>query len=179
MQHIGTPEEWRDIPGYEGRYQVSNHGQVRSCDRLVPHKDGTETFRKGRTLRPHKNRGGYLMVSLGSRNNQSVHRLVAQTFIGPIPEGMLVCHWNDVPDDNRVENLRIGNYVDNGLDSIRTGKHQSCRRTHCPHGHEYTPENTYINKTSGARICRACARAQDMKRRDARRNYWKQRRAAV
>lgn len=159
-----TPERWLPVVGYEGKYEVSSTGRVRSLSRRVEHRDGTDRWLDGRILKATADRKGHLYVSLGAGNRRWVHRLVIEAFVGPIPEGKMVLHWNDIPGDNRIENLRIGDHRENSADSIRNGRHPSCRRTHCPHGHEYTPENTYVHKTSGARVCRACMRWNDRKR---------------
>ena len=75
-------EIWKDIPNYEGSYQVSNTGLVRSVDRVVTDKDGGVRRYKGRVLKPGSNRG-YERVVLYNDNgatNKSVHRLVLETF---------------------------------------------------------------------------------------------------
>lgn len=81
-------EEWRDIEGYEGLYQVSNLGRVRSLDRSVElrHcKGGTAIhFYKGKLLKPIINNYGYRVINLakdGKNTMKSIHRLVAETFI--------------------------------------------------------------------------------------------------
>lgn len=92
-------EEWKDILGYEGKYQVSNTGRVQS----LKHNDV-------KILRLSKNKGGYLLVGLGLNGIHStkyVHRLVWEAFNGPIPEGMQVNHINEDKTDNRLENLNL------------------------------------------------------------------------
>lgn len=81
-------EIWKDIKGYEGLYQVSNLGRVRSLDRTVNYKDKSKALRKGRILKTHQYKCGYSRVVLWNENtykNKSVHRLVAQAFI-PNPD---------------------------------------------------------------------------------------------
>lgn len=86
---------WKDAPGYEGRYQVSNHGEVRNA-------------RSGRTLKPHRQGSGYLqtmMIKEGERTYPLVHRLVALAFL-PNPENKpQINHKNGDKTDNRPENL--------------------------------------------------------------------------
>lgn len=148
-------EIWKPIPGYEGRYEVSNQGRVRSLDRTVPGKDGRVTFFKGRELQPWVSNGGHLVVGLGRNRREYVHRLVLFAFVGPCPAGMEACHINDCPADNRVVNLRWDTRSENGLDRRRNGINTIANKTHCKHGHEFTPENTHI-RPNGSRLCKAC-----------------------
>ena len=86
-------EEFRDIPGYEGVYEVSNLGRVR---------------RDGKILKPSKNKKGYLLVSLfknGTKKNARIHRLVAQSFI-PNPQNLpQINHKDEDKTNNTVDNL--------------------------------------------------------------------------
>lgn len=97
-------EEWRTIPGYEGLYEVSNTGRVRSLDRY----DSRNCFRKGKVLSPVKSNIGYLLVSLccnGKYKGFTVHRLVAQAFI-PNPDNLPeINHKDEDKTNNSVENL--------------------------------------------------------------------------
>lgn len=107
-------EEWRDIAGYEGFYQVSNLGRVRSVDRTFVRSDGSTATYKGRTLTPVT--GPYLQVKL-SKNNQKkgarIHRLVAEAFV-PNPNNLgHVDHINCIKTDNRASNLRWCTHADN------------------------------------------------------------------
>lgn len=101
-------EEWRDIRGYEGLYQVSNYGRVRSLDRIVKGvRNGKEVawHRKGEILNQTKNENEYNIVSISKNNNKRVHVLVAEAFI-PNPHGYTVVHHkNHNTQDNKVENL--------------------------------------------------------------------------
>lgn len=118
-------EIWKDIPGYEGRYQASTEGRIRSVDhrvRVVAH--GTESTRlmKGRVLRPGKLKDGHVSVVLGHGAHGSlVHRLVMLTFVGPVPEGCEVCHNDGNPQNNALENLRYDTRSENIKDVMRQG----------------------------------------------------------
>ena len=85
-----SAEEWRDIPGFEGEYQVSDLGRVRSIDRIVEQDSRWGVIRRrlqGKVLSPHLEKSGYLGVQLGRRKKQRVHELVAAAFIGPRSPG--------------------------------------------------------------------------------------------
>lgn len=101
-------EEWRPIEGYEGLYEVSNTGQVRSLDMYVKSRYGNYRLHKGKVLSPAKDTNGYLKVNLcydGKDKIIRVHRLVAQAFI-PNPDNLLeVNHKDEVKSNNCVENL--------------------------------------------------------------------------
>lgn len=105
-----------DVPGYEGLYQVSNFGQVRSLDRMVNAKNDSKMLKKGIILKPRINEKGYQRVHLckdGKGKQFRVHRLVYEAFCGEIPSGMEVNHINEVKTDNRLENLNLLSRKDN------------------------------------------------------------------
>lgn len=101
-------EEWMDIEGYEGLYQVSNEGRVKTL--------GNEASRKEKILRCGINRYGYKYVVLSKDNTpklKKVYRLVADAFI-PNPEGKpCVDHTNTIRTDDRACNLRWCTYKEN------------------------------------------------------------------
>lgn len=111
-------EQWRDIAGYEGIYQVSNLGRVRSLK-----------FGKVRVLRPQKDKDGYLLVSLckgGKIKKCRVHRIVASAFITNNDDAKNeINHRNEIKSDNRVSNLeycdRSYNLTYNDLNWKRKG----------------------------------------------------------
>ena len=106
-----TKEEWRDVVDYEGIYQVSDMGRVRSLDRITSHGHK----RKGKALKPGTGSRGYEHVDLskvGSASTKNVHQLVALAFIGPRLDDLVVDHIDNDKLNNRVENLQ---YISNRL----------------------------------------------------------------
>lgn len=100
-------EEWRNVVGYEGLYEISNKGNIRSLDRYV-NNNGTLELRKGKLLHPSICKG-YRIVSLckdGKINTKRIARLVACAFILNKDNKPHIDHINTVRDDDRVENLR-------------------------------------------------------------------------
>ena len=123
-------EEWRDVVGYEGRYQVSSMGRVKSLERKVTKGDGERTV-KERFLKPNVAYGGYLMVALyadGKRKMLKVHRLVCQAFHDNPDNKSDVNHINEDKADNRACNLewctRREN-INHGTHNERSGKTRS------------------------------------------------------
>lgn len=156
------PEEWLPVPGYEGLYEVSNHGQVWSCGRKVLQKNGRIYNRKPGML---KARAGQKYASVMLYNNDGVtktfriHRLVVTAFLGVIPDDLEVRHWDDQPRNNHLSNLLLGDRSDNMRDAVRNGLHPEASKTVCVNGHEFTRENTIlIDKPNGRsrRYCRKC-----------------------
>jgi hypothetical protein len=153
-------EQWRAVAGYGGCYQVSDLGRVRS----MPYVDAQGGRRRMRVHRPGRmDAWGHLGVTLrrdGVVTSRYVHQLVLEAFVGPRPAGMVACHWNDVPDDNRVENLRWATTSDNRRDLIRNGHDPNLTKTHCLRGHEFDSANT--RRYRGRRHCRQCQRIHDL-----------------
>lgn len=98
-------EIWKDIAGYEGAYQVSNLGNVRSVNRIIRDTIGRTRHLKGKTLHPKQNpRSGYLVVGL-SDDTKYVHRLVAEAFINNPQNLPEVNHKDETRTNNVVSNL--------------------------------------------------------------------------
>lgn len=120
-------EQWKDICGYEGVYQVSNLGHVRSLDRVNCY--GRRVC--GRLRRPCLNRNGYLYVNLrkgGKTRNMLIHRLVADAFIENHNNLSTVNHKNEDKQDNRADNLEWMSLTDN----LRYGTHTERAAAHKP-----------------------------------------------
>ena len=151
-------EVWQAAPGFEGLYEVSDGGRVRSLAR--PRRNYVYL------LRPTSVADGYHQVSLwrdGKSHRFRVHALVMESFVGPLPSGMLVRHLDGDPAHNCRLNLTYGTPSQNSDDSVRHGTHVNARKTHCPQGHPYDELNTARNHKS--RLCRECIKAGQRKRR--------------
>ena len=105
-------EIWKDIKGYEGLYQVSNIGRVKSMNRIVNNNGGTD-YREERVLKQDIDRGGYIQTHLskdGKVKTHKVHRLVAKAFpeiCGEWFEGCEIDHIDGVENNNKATNLKI------------------------------------------------------------------------
>ena len=116
-------EIWKDIPGYEGFYQASNTGKVKSLNRMIGHwVPGKKRKWTGRILKPIDRGNGYPFVTLyknGIPKQISVHKLIALTFLGEPPAGYFVNHKDLSRDNNRIENLE---YMTNRENQIHARK---------------------------------------------------------
>jgi len=113
-------EIWKDITGYEGIYQISNYGNVKSNDRYVTRKNNTKALSKGKILKPLKNKAGYLFVCLYKENKSKfhyIHRLVAIEFIPNPYSKETVNHINPIKTNNNFENLEWSTQSENNKHS--------------------------------------------------------------
>lgn len=155
----GLPgERWRPVPypGFDG-YEVSDLGRVRSW-KVYRGKPGPRLLKPGLTDK------GYRMVGLNDDDGKlcsfTVHRLVTVTFVGLRPEDEEVRHLDGNKLNNALVNLAFGTASENTLDTVTHGTHPMARKTHCKHGHEFTPDNIY-RKPNGGRGCKKCRRVTD------------------
>lgn len=164
-------ETWRPVVGYEGLYEVSDMGRVRSVDRLV-WRDGAQYSKPHQVPKPgrlkaiHVQQLGYVGVMLwkdGEVSNHRVHRLVLEAFVGAAPEGTETLHGNGIRHDNRLANLRWGTWAENYADRIRHGTapatgpspNACCKRKHRLEVPNLQPRKLEL----GVRACLACSRA--------------------
>jgi hypothetical protein len=108
----------------------------------------------------------YGVISDGTRMVYA-HRFAYERTVEPVPADLVVMHICDNPRCVRVSHLTVGTVKDNVHDMLRKGRHKPPRhprRTHCVHGHAYTPENTIVRRKRGQlkRECRTCVNARSM-----------------
>ena len=114
-------EVWKPIKGYEGIYEVSDLGRVRSLPRPKTSRNasGEYTFTtKPKILRTFTQRGGYQRVSLGKGKNKKafmVHRLVGMAFVPGYREGLFINHKDENPHNNRADNLEWVTTAENNI----------------------------------------------------------------
>ena len=125
-------EVWLPVVGYEGLYEVSNWGRVKSLARTCPKRSGG-TIRKvpEKLLVLELNPHGYWQVYLskgGVGTRFRIHVLVAAAFIGPKPEGLVICHGPGGRQDNRPSNLSYKTQAENMADKYRDGTEQTGER---------------------------------------------------
>jgi len=113
-------EIWKDVVGYEGIYQISNYGSVKSIDRQCELSDGRILNLKGKLLKPSFDRKGYIRFRL-SKNDKlksfRAHRLTAKAFIPNHRNSPQVNHKNGVKHDNFVDNLEWATNMENSQHS--------------------------------------------------------------
>lgn len=159
-----SSERWLPVVGWEGLYEVSDQGRVRSLDRTVTFKDGrTRTWRSA-TRKPQKNPSGHLHMMLHKDGKTGkgylVHRLVMAAFVGSCPDGMEVCHNNGDPADNRLTNLRYDTRAANIQDCIDHGRNVNKEKRNCPRGHPLVAPNLVASSLRhGRRDCHSCHKA--------------------
>jgi hypothetical protein len=118
-------ERWFPVVGYEGFYEVSNCGRVRSITREVPYGRFGRTIYKGRMLKLTRIKNGYLTVKLALRGHTRttyVHDMVLRAFVGPRPFTLAkgeIRHLDGVKTNNALSNLKYGDILENAADRVR------------------------------------------------------------
>lgn len=157
-------ERWLPVAGYEGLYEVSDQGNVRSLTRTVECGGRYSRTIQGQPRkqveigRPNDRRKAVRLCASNVYKLRLVHQLVLEAFVGPRPPNFDGCHNNGAKLDNRLENLRWDTKSSNARDKLLHGTHHEANKTRCPQGHEYTPKNTRV--TNGRRRCRTCHRIE-------------------
>ncbi len=117
-------EIWKDIKGYEGLYQVSTLGRVRSFDRYVKNRMSNKNIKRGKVLTPCTNRNGYKQLNLiinTKKKPKTIHRLVAETFISNPENKPCVNHIDGNKKNNNVKNLEWVTYSENTIHALKKG----------------------------------------------------------
>ncbi|MCM6931239.1 NUMOD4 motif-containing HNH endonuclease [Enterococcus italicus] len=153
-------EIWKDISGYEGLYQVSNFGRVKSLARKVP-RSGGKLHSVKETMKTPSKRKGYLLVNLsklGIKKRVSIHRLVALAFIDNPSDKPEVNHIDENKENNYVHNLEWVTAKENSNHGTRNERIADYirRRNKSEHGCSYGPPTKKVNKVdpiTGKVIC--------------------------
>lgn len=143
-------EIWLPIDGFEGIYEISNMGKVKSVERTITYINrwGTETNRtfKSCILKPSQDKDGYLYVTLkknGIETYKKIHRLIAEAFI-PNPQNKpTVNHKNHNRQDNRVENIEWATYLEQ-YDNIWKNNVENAHCCQSKQVYKYSLENTFL-----------------------------------
>lgn len=121
---MSTPTIWKEIPGCEGAYAVSDDGRVQSLERWVIGGKGKRQHVPTRILKPARDSDGYCVVSIKFNNKTNrlmkVHRLVLLVFKGE--DSRICCHKDGNPENNHLSNLRYGTPLDNANDRTLHGR---------------------------------------------------------
>ena len=115
-------EIWRSIIGYEGYYEVSNIGRVKSIERKITRNDGVVQVRAGRMCNIRLDKDGYPVVKLSAHGISKyihVHKLVYESFIGSVPPNQEIDHKDFNRQNNHVENLCAMSHSDNVSKTVR------------------------------------------------------------
>ena len=161
MAAYALTEEWRDVPGFRGCYQVSSLGRVRSLLCGQPRIRKPYLHNTSGSMRYRR-----ITISVpGSRAKlgRYVHEWVASAFHGPRPPEAEVRHLDGDSLNNCADNLAWGSRAENMADAVAHGTIYNSRKTHCPARHAYTPDNTaydYHRPGTPARRCISCLRDQ-------------------
>ena len=152
-------EEWKDVIGFEGIYQISNYGNCKSLDRVIIRKNGRKYIIKGKVLSQHIDDRGYLRCSAGK-----IHKLVAEAFI-PNPNNYNTVHHKDHNKlNNMVENLE---WIDAETHNRSHGGQHPCKSVYqysinneLINTYSSTQEAGRINNYSYSRIAKCCRNEQ-------------------
>ena len=141
---------WKDIPGYEGMYQVSDTGRVRSLPHTMIRSNGRCHSVKGKELKLSTNSNGYKCATI-RRFTYPVYQLVMLAFRGMTPNGLEILHGPKGKSNDSLDNLSFGTHSANGLDMIRDGL-ESCKQVVGSDGSEFRSVNEaarYIGVDAG------------------------------
>ena len=156
-------EEWRPVVGYEGLYEVSDWGNVRSLDRYVRAKCGAVRIAPSKIVKQYLDKDGYCRIGLtkdGKQRVMGVHRLVAEAFLPNFENLPIIDHINGVRNDNMVDNLRwFSVLLNNSTEQAKKKKSQSAykRTDNKKIIHQYTLDGEFVAEFESTRdIERTC-----------------------
>lgn len=170
MSELSAADRWLPIPGWEGYYEASDCGQIRSLDRPSVTHLGGRYVRRGKQLKQIVISNGYCHVELyapGRHLRTLWHRIILLTFAGvPLEHASVGCHKDDDPGNNRLDNLRWDDQSGNIHDSVAHGNHRNTRKVTCKRKHEFVGKNLVVavnidkhGIVHPARQCRSCIKA--------------------
>ena len=152
-------EIWKDIKGYEGLYQVSNLGRIKSLDKKTKNKNG-EFIKKGKILKQSENSKGYLRIQLtsnkGQRKRMFVHRLVAQHFVKKEEGKNIVNHLDCNPKNNCYNNLEWTTLKGNSQYMTKLGRNKRTQEW-------IVNLKKTLQKTLGKKVVRIDMKTKDVK----------------
>lgn len=163
-------EQWRPVVGYEGHYEVSDQGRVKSLARTVENCLGRSRRLRERVLKPSIGPGhGRRVVGLyldGVQRTHTIYPLVLTAFVGPRPPGTEACHNDGDCLNDALSNLRWDTSSANTYDLVKHGAHNNAIKTHCPRSHRLVEPNLVSTALAqGRRDCLACHNARSRMRR--------------
>jgi len=156
---IENGEVWKKVSSAP-HVEVSNKGRARTLDRIVLRSSSPQKIH-GQMLKGSVHESGHISISLKGgigKDRDYLHRLIYEEFIGEIPDGQEVRHWNGNPADNRLENLLIGTRSDQRYDDVRNGVHRYAAKEFCKRGHRLVAPFLIerILEERGHRTCKPC-----------------------
>ena len=152
LASISYDPVWKPVLEFEGLYEASSNGDVRSLPRNTT---------RGKVLKTHVGKVGYPTCTLyknGKKSTGHVPEMVCGAFHGLKPSGLEVRHLDGDKLNNHDWNLTWGTRSENTLDQVRMGRHHEANKVKCPAGHRYTAETTYWH--NGSRHCKLCRKAR-------------------
>lgn len=171
-------ERWLPVVGWEGLYEVSDQGRIRTVPRTVrctnQHGGNHTRHISARIRKLGVTRDGYTQIVFGGAStpppgqckSRVIHQVVLEAFVGPRPPGMEACHNDGDKSNNALSNLRWDTKKANEFDAVRHGARPDPNRTHCRRGHDLAV-NRFFNHR-GYQCCRECTRI-NMRKYDAKR----------
>jgi len=154
-------ENWTDVVSFQGFYQVSDHGRVRSMRRVITRKNGRKHTVQSRVLKPGRTKAGYPIVALFQQGKQTmayIHHLVLEAFVSPRPPDLECRHLNGVEADCRLGNLKWGTRSSNQRDRVPHGTSNRGKRNGSARLTPVAVREIRRLKASGTTVTDICSR---------------------